>query len=1161
MIPIPSISYQLCQIDCAPMLQVGLCEALSIYNNSCSRTGHQYGVVCAENGYALAITRTDAIIWPYAAVVQFPETFTFKLPYPAKHVSDPLPLGSFVSPSASASEPGLVVIAPTSGKITYWESITSATTLDLIRQQRNGVEFNIIGMLSGETVTQIVNAESAGFVIGFSTGRIAYMSVRDGQGRPAISTHFLRNNNATVGSGIFGSIRKVLTHSAWSGDVAAIRAGPSTKVGERDFVVTTERGKLQAWTIHRGGHNTLRMECEGREFIFRAICDVEPAFVDVSVDTLKVLDFAFTPKSNINVQSSSNGKDEGQVLLLAALTRGPNIHFFLVDVVLWQDDLSIGNVRQIKSYISSVSKSAMPRIRLYLPNPALVAYVVIERAVVIMSMAKQPESPDAQLQLESHLQPRYFEDVVDFRNDANVEIVGSGMEEPQLLAHGDEESKIRRHKAKHPATVLLVRGGGIIRIAATDTAKLVSTKAPQVTAKSKLEQAVFFSKIEKTPLSFAVRSELKFPAKDVGEAALELSSEILQCRNPNITFTASIEQNLRQRATALRILADHLKVNGVELDRVTRWQLLWDAEKIAAASTIWEQYDARLRTQPSSEERGLLPEIISHINENQKTDPIPEAGELDAVRHWFMKDVWNLQVALPWAFQVIKYAYNDGKKDRNYVAQLVIEASDLVIGALNRAYEFRAANLAVYGLQNEQLDLGVLQNGYEDLPEMWTSRYVVAENLRKQYELAGYFMQGDQEGEGVEQSRLNAIHEQYPDLLDVAIRSNEERIRWATAQDHPALQIHAEQIEQTMDVSEDKHLNLLASEMESPDAAMDLAEKYGRMTILASILVSEIAMCKLKFRAQPFHRAQHGYRLEQLQHRLEEYFNTFGTPWATALYENYVEADMMTDLLDAYPNQHAYLTTFLNSKPEYAKVAWIQEVIREGNFEAASKILIQRGRNREQNVWSKKVELSIGKLCALVGKEETIIQHGGLQDMGLQATDKELGILAVQERLYQYILPSISNALDESAEIQLVKDAHGNPKLKGQHALQSLVDEGLTDVLRHKTIHPLTLIDVLTLICQHGPHPDGNNFIDMQFFFALNVATCMSAHPDEFRLTQQLVWRRCLLKDSWKAINNTVLKDDESLENQLRQTVLYHTVRACYRDGRFSPQVNVNSWN
>ncbi len=63
--------------------------------------------VYSSSGYALSLTHTHALVWPYTSTTPSPETFTFALPYPSKHASDPLPLGSLVSPSASSEEPRL----------------------------------------------------------------------------------------------------------------------------------------------------------------------------------------------------------------------------------------------------------------------------------------------------------------------------------------------------------------------------------------------------------------------------------------------------------------------------------------------------------------------------------------------------------------------------------------------------------------------------------------------------------------------------------------------------------------------------------------------------------------------------------------------------------------------------------------------------------------------------------------------------------------------------------------------------------------------------------------------------------------------------------------------------------------------------------------------
>ena len=329
-----------------------------------------HGAIYSDTGYALALSHSHALVWPYSTNTTSPETFKFLLPYPTKLNSDPLPLGSLVSPPASSPEPGLVVVMPTTGKITYWESVASASTMDLIRQQRSGVELAISGMLSGESVVQVLNAEPAGFVLAFSSGRLAYMNVRDGQGRPSISLQFLRGTAGTGGGGIFGSLRNALSSSSWRGNLAAARAAPVLKPGERDVVTVTSKGRLQAWNLHRGGHYSLQAEAEVRESIVLAMKETNSALTNLSLETFELLDFAFAP---LPVSSSGlpAGDTGAHLLLLTSLSGRGLSYYALVPAVLRADSLEIGIIRHLKSYTTPVNRAATSKPRLYLPRPAL----------------------------------------------------------------------------------------------------------------------------------------------------------------------------------------------------------------------------------------------------------------------------------------------------------------------------------------------------------------------------------------------------------------------------------------------------------------------------------------------------------------------------------------------------------------------------------------------------------------------------------------------------------------------------------------------------------------------------------------------------------------------------------------------------------------------
>jgi nuclear pore complex protein Nup133 len=1121
-------------------------------------TVRQHGAIYSDSGYALTLTHTHAMVWPYAVNVPSPETFTFELPNASRHETDPLPLGSLVAASASSTEPGLVVIMPGSGKVTYWESIASAATLDLIRQQRNGVQLSIPGLYSGEKVIQILNADSVGFILAFSSGRIAYMSVRDGQGRPGISVQFLRGNGPVSG-GLFGGLRNALSSTSSRGDIAAVRAGLAERPGERNIVVATAKGKLQSWTIHRGGHSSLQAEVEQRDSIVAAIREAKPSLHDVALDSFELIDFTYTPESVADTLLSEQENDGTHLVLLVSLSERQMTHYALVEVMLKDDEFFVGTVRPINSYKTPISRTATSKARLYLPNPALVAYAVFDRAVVVVSMAKRRESPESQLRAESHTE-QGFEDVVDFRGDINVEIVGSGMEEPHGASNGPEDSKSRRHKAKHPAVVLIVRGGGVVRVAATDITKLVSSKAQQVTAKSKLGQAVFFGTLDKNPLSFAVRPELQFPPDEVGLAALELSQEIMKSQTAYLAaMPASIDINLRKRAAALQHLAEHLRATGLVLDRAVRWKLLWDAEKMAAAIVIWKRYDASIKGKPEGQKRGILTDIVESIHENFKSKPIVEAGELDRVRHWFTNDIWNLEIAIPWAYQSIKYTFQDGKSDHNHVLSTIYEANDLVAGALDAAFDFRTANLDLYGLAGEELENGILKAGYEGLPEFWTSLVYLVENARKQAELVGVLTKHylrEEDSVEVDQDLLERIRHQNPDLIDLAIRTSTERIRWSLAQDSPQMQIEAEETRQAQEAAQDGQISFLAGDLDLADEAIGLAEQHQIMPTLASVMVSELDVCNQKLGAQGLSQEERDAwtnRAADLQGHIDRYFEKFGTTWADALYEFLIAAGGMSSLLDDYPQHQAYLTEFLRSKPEYAKLAWINEVTQEKNVDEASKLLLDLGLNREQDVWSKKIELSLGTMARVASRKPSrangaLIAADDQTQLG-EARD-ELGLVSIQDQVYDNVLPFIKDAIDENAEVQLALEAFGNPKLKKQKRSAALLEESIGRLIRHEAMDALTLVDLLSLTGDNVEPEDDVPFSGIKFFLALKAVRHGVVDKDEQALVQRVIWRRCMLRDDWVEVNNTDMKDDEQVSEQLRRTALYMTLRAGFKNGK-----------
>ncbi|KAI0802720.1 Non-repetitive/WGA-negative nucleoporin C-terminal-domain-containing protein [Xylaria sp. FL0064] len=1133
-------------------------------------TSRQHGFVDTSIGCALTLTHTHAVVWPYATTSLSPESFTFTLPYPSKHSTDPLPLGLLVSPSASYSEPGLVVVMPTSGKVTYWESISSATTLDFMRQQRSGVEDSIPGMYSGERVIQLINVEAAaGFVLAFSTGRTAYLSVRDAQGRPKVSVQFLRTSLGPSSSGFLGSIRNVLSHSALQGDIAAIRADRSSQQGECTVVAATSRGRINSWRIHRGGHHDLLAELDVRNAIFEAVQHADEACNMLTSESLKIIDFCFVPKgmsANYTEMSKlrqlSSSDDQHHLLLLTSLDDKHLCRYSLVEMVIRNGQsqeypIDIGMVQTISSFTTPPDPHALTRPRLYLPKPAVIAFLVFDHATVVASIAQPPESPDSQIMEDNHALPAAFEDIVDLRHDPTLEIIGSGSEEPQVYDIEDSVVRPIRIKTKNPTAVLLVRGVGTMRVAISDCQRFASVTPPKLTAKSKLEQAVFFGIKEDNPLVFDVQHNIRFSDKEYGEAALALSEEILASTGPQLSpLAARLDDNIKDRVRFLDRIMTHIKSIGINLDRSTKWQLMWNAEKMHVAGTLWRKHEEFLHLRPATSKKTIVAEIVEYIRSEEKSKPDPAKGETDELRHWFIHDIHRMELFIAWAYQVIKHN-SKAKLDPAALARLTYEASEIYNSTIRDAYAFRQAHLELYGLKEEKLNHGILDGDYSGLLTPWTANKFVANNVKRQVELVTEWVKEEPEPESLPEEQIRHIakmREILPEMTEIYLSVLQELTRWSLASGDPKLISEGQKYEEVY--NEDRHAKVVSlSQSGNWEAAIKLAESHRSLHALAEVLTREIDVLRDDLSLPDITEDQVEKiesRMAEREEKIRDCFQVYGEDFAFPFYD-YLFATYGVDALLEYEGDKKYKTMYLRTRPELAKISWINDIVGEEDIDHAADTLLDLGLAREQQVWNKKIELSLGKLArmaessrpassTLITAQEASI-NGTTEDARVDAIDKELAVISIQNEFYEtQIRPVIKTALDETAETGLVLSAFALQCPKKYKILAQLFEDAMKRLLRHEALDPLTLIDLLTMITLP---PETKETIADQFFLAIQVAS-NGLHGDERHQAERLIWRRCFLREDWTAINNTSMKDDEETMDVLGQTDLFQLYCTLY---------------
>lgn len=1127
----------------------------------------QHAAIFAGTGYALSLTAAHAIVWAYNSTSQSPETFIFSLPSASKP-SDPLPVGCLVSPSASSTEPGLVVVMAGSGKVVFWESISSAATFAFIKKDRSGVEDTISGMSSGEKIVAITNAESAGFILTFNTGRLAYLSVRDGHGRPAIIVQFLRTNLVSSSGGIFGSIRHAFSHLSLRGDVVAVRADRSSRVGERNVVALTSKGKLQAWRVRRGGHNEVIGEVDMRERLVSALQENDPFSQDLPADSLEALDFAYVPKglepkhlelSRLSDAMTTDDPLVQHLLLLVCLTRRSISRYALVEVIMTSAEGQVGMIRPLTSYstpitVSDPSQSFRPR--LYLPRPALVAFAVFEKAAVIASIAIPPESPDSQLQSDNHILTPSYEDVVDFRGDNTHKVIGSGFEE--ITSAAQEDSRSLRQKIKNPAVVLMVRGAGIVRIVTTDVEKFASDHPPQVSAKSKLEQAVFFGAKNDSPLVFDRRHEIQFTNEQLGEAAIQVSHEVLSSTTAYIsTLPASLEDNLRARSSALERLITYINTSGAELDRATKWKLLYNAEKMHVAASLWKKHEAFTAARPADDKKSLIGLIVEFIHQDQKTNPVASSGEVDRVRHWFINDVFRLEIFVAWAYEVIKILYKEKLVDDVKVTAMMSEAMEVNISTQLEAHDFRNKNMALYGVGKEQLRIGILRDGYKNLPEPWTGCTYVANNIKRLSDLCEqWYKKHESLRDRPEEPNMPSpviigrIFDELPDLTDAMLTAVLEYARWGMANsDNRNL---SEEYAKTYDA--DRHDKpLFLARAGKWERASSIAEKHGCLDALAVILLEHIEVLEAALEETRMSGGE-SKSLKNLQQarktQLEDNFSKYGEAFAFPVYDCLLQRHGVEAVLEFDLDALGFKTRYLRSRPELARISWIHDVQQEKDLDHGADTLVDLALNEDQ-VWRKKIELSLGKLALLAETETSSKEKGAFKvksddnrhEERLRLVENELILVRIQDQLYSQIAPSTYAAVDSAAALNFAVEAHSTNIPRRQKALLQLFSDGMEKLLDHQALSPMWLIDMLTLV---SLKPEARDEIADPFWLALKVAN-HGCRPDEIKQAKRLIWRRLFIRDDWAKINDTQLKDDREVVERLAETELFAMLTDCIR--------------
>ena len=1087
------------------------------------------------------MTQSQAIVWRYAQGTMSAEQLKplhIKLLHPSNNSRHPLPLAILVPTSA---EPALLVVMPISGKVTYWESLTSAASVDSNRQKQQSVQGVVSGMLSGEFITKITEAEPRAFVLTLSTGRLVHLILSDPQGKPSIKAQYLRDSGAQSG-GVFGSLRGVFSNAGWRKDVAAVRAGSSWQRGQRYVVVATSKGSFQTWDLNWNGTHSLVDDVDAKDDLLHALIEGADVFRDNKEHVFEVLDITILPwRGSENQVAKMSKSGDCKLLTLTVLKGTESSRFALIGLTLAAGSVTIEVVHPITCYTTSLSAEVQFKPQVFVPEPTQVAFLMFEKSVVLVSLVEIAETPSSQLQMEARTFPDPFQDTINFRSIKPYRIVGCA-------------SELNDRSHAQSSCVLMVYGFGLVRISALPMREGQSAlDRATVTAKTKLEQAVFFGNLPQDLLDFSPRPEISFEQEEVEAAALNVSHSIMSSTSVYIpSISPSMEQQLQRRSTALADLNKHLRQYYPPLGRLTRWKLLWNAEKMAAAKALWRCYNSIVSNQNrSSNDQSVLAELIESLHESLKTENQPEHHETDGVRHWFIHDVWRLEYIIPWAQNMVELMFENAVEDNKRIepaiqARLVSEANDIQLSSLETAFEFREANKAAYSLENEIMIDGVLLRGYEDLPEIWTSTANIVERVKTMTDVSRELACLDEDDDANEGDPLPdlvlKLAADNPRQVQICCQTYIERFRWLQSRSDVESRAAGEKLKQAH-FAVRRALFKSLPDVGQSEKAIHLAEKYRDMDALADIIEGEMLS------------AESDETVRQLEERIYSYFVTFGTKWSNAFFKKHLDGGKAVGILNGNANFKSYLTQFLRHHSDYAKLGWIHEVTAEQSYVAAAEDLML-AQKQATNLWSQKVSLSMSKLSLLAATGKGQVKNERAKDTN-RTIDEKLAVLAIQERLCNYVKSTIRNALDADAEVDLALQKYGST-VQDKSTLRHSLERHFRKMLALEALPPEDLIDTLTLIDGGGASPDVEGFMDFRFFYAFKVLRLASSEMSGSglkELLEKFIWRRCMIQDDWKTINRTELKDDAQAEIETGATALFKTLREGFRTGFWDESV------
>ncbi|KAF1810225.1 hypothetical protein P152DRAFT_103971 [Eremomyces bilateralis CBS 781.70] len=1095
--------------------------------------------------YVLATTPDTAYVWDYNSG---PANLSLKvLPIPNSMKAYQLPPLGHIIGSKTTEDLGLVLVAPKSGKIMFWENIDTLESQPLFQQRRHGLEGMVGSMATGERAVELIDAKHAGILLRFNTGRIAQLLLRDGQGRPKITVRPLYASGAGDGGWVSGFMN---TFTASSYQAIAAKRVISTK-GHAEVYACNKDGKFYFWDIDWTGQHLFKSAIETKAEIQAGLIagfDAPPGMFSA----LEIVDFAIlnSPMSEKSALARPEESEPATHVLTLVRSQSESVTwFYLVELMLERDAASTRRIIQVQFNPQAPEQKGWPP-KLLVPEPQHTAFIVYQTGVSIISIISSENSPENQLLANGSTSRDLFQDVLRFKlTDAHC-FFASEIEPPGT-------------KTRNSTCLLMSRGAGIIRCTANDPEKTdepmnVHTLSP----KGRIEQAVFFGGMSDNPINF--NNPNPFPQiyhpSEVEGAAITISHEILSSTTPYMERqTGAMEIFLAKRAKALRDLIEYTKRLVPNLSTITKWQLLWNAEKLASAQALWAKHEARKATMDNP--TGTLLQSVAEdlLKEyHEEYAGLEDAGTVtDPVSSWFTRDLWRQERLFTSSLQGLVNILHNYEREivHKLKMELMEEADEIHWTLLETAMQFRTDHAAMYGIDDETIEDGVLTTGYEGLPRFWTSTQNSVTSIRHLVRLNNGMAKAATEvvvrGEGDEyrettETMLDAGYA----LTRYCLLVHLERIRWCLAQEDEKVRASGISLQQEFESKIRGQLIQELLEVDGGEAALDYAIEFRDLESLVVVIHFNLEDYQSIIDDPKMHRrgkSEASEHLQSLRDRVKnKFFKIFGKPFSEAYLNSYVEAGRFWDLLEDDLVPDDIRTEFLHSNEAFAKLSWMHDAASNDgtrNYKDACQALAKAALSQETNAWCKDIQLCLAKLSLKAHESSTLDATLAQRNGDVKRLDAEIQATWMQDVLYHVVQGAAHGALDAESAVDLVMGEFGARHVAGKPALHQLLKRGFEELLARRVLAPEALVDVLTLMDTQPREDDVNGFLNFAFATALQVVPAAAAAPEALI---ELIWKRCYIRDDWAAINRAALAGEGDDDELVQDTALFYLCREIF---------------